>query len=222
MTELLPPCRILTYNIFVRPPLINSRSGDEKDIRLNEFIRRMDKFDIICLQEMVSGCCAMTGDLEYTSELIWCTQFGSFTWRRKRLFREARARGFAHCVASEASWWDCLRGKLVDGGLCVLSRHPLDGVGFAEFKNGADLDGLMRKGVLWAVVAKSFVLVTTHLQAIYEGKESALEPPGFPPRARTGPVAYSMRPPMKQPTQFPPAVIGRPATRSAAVGPEEW
>jgi hypothetical protein len=44
--------RLLTYNIFCRPPPINSNQGDYKDARLNDFINRLQYFDIICFQEL--------------------------------------------------------------------------------------------------------------------------------------------------------------------------
>ena len=36
--------RLLTYNIFCRPPPVNSNQGDYKDARLNDFINRLSIF----------------------------------------------------------------------------------------------------------------------------------------------------------------------------------
>ena len=44
--------RLLTYNIFLRPPPIKTNENDWKDERLNLFIEELINFDVVCLQEM--------------------------------------------------------------------------------------------------------------------------------------------------------------------------
>ncbi len=45
--------KLLTYNMFMRPPLIKTNSSDFKEDRLEEFVKKvLPEFDIICLQEV--------------------------------------------------------------------------------------------------------------------------------------------------------------------------
>jgi len=67
--------RLLTYNIFIRPPGITNNSNDFKNERLQLFIKNeLCKFDIVCLQEM----------------------FGSFSFRQSQLISEAKKLGFLY------------------------------------------------------------------------------------------------------------------------------
>ena len=54
--KLKKPVRILTYNFFLRPPLIaNSFAGDFKDQRIDDFAKNhFNDYDIICFQEVFS------------------------------------------------------------------------------------------------------------------------------------------------------------------------
>lgn len=45
--------KILSYNIFMRPPFVRSNEDDFKNERLAEFLKsHIEKFDILCLQEV--------------------------------------------------------------------------------------------------------------------------------------------------------------------------
>ena len=44
--------KLLTYNMFMRPPPVKTNASDFKDARLNEFVKQLDDFDIICHQEI--------------------------------------------------------------------------------------------------------------------------------------------------------------------------
>jgi len=42
------PIKFLTYNFYLRPPLVYSNQGDHKDARLDYFIKHyLDKYDVI-------------------------------------------------------------------------------------------------------------------------------------------------------------------------------
>lgn len=43
---------ILTYNIFLRPPPVKNNDDDYKNERCKHFLKNIDNFDIICLQEV--------------------------------------------------------------------------------------------------------------------------------------------------------------------------
>ena len=40
--------RLLTQNMFMRPPPVKTNASDFKDARLDEFVKQFDNFDIIC------------------------------------------------------------------------------------------------------------------------------------------------------------------------------
>ena len=40
--------KLLTYNLFMRPPLVKNNESDHKDARLREFAKKLEDFDIIC------------------------------------------------------------------------------------------------------------------------------------------------------------------------------
>ena len=116
--------RILSYNFFLRPPLISSgRKGDYKNERLKTFIQtQLHLYDIICFQEVF--------------------QFASF--RRSELVKEAASRGFKYHAAAPAA--------LIDGGLLIISRFPIRSCAFKSYSRGIHSDFLANKGVLYAQI----------------------------------------------------------------------
>lgn len=47
--------KILSYNLYMRPPPVKTNDCDHKDARLEEFVRHhLDDYDIICNQEVFS------------------------------------------------------------------------------------------------------------------------------------------------------------------------
>ncbi len=90
--------RILTYNIFLRPPFVKNNESDWKDERLADFIKILDYFDVICLQEM----------------------FGSFNNRKQELIKYANKSGFFFYFDSPSPSF--FSKFVVDGGLLILSR----------------------------------------------------------------------------------------------------
>lgn len=66
--------KLLTYNIFLRPPLIRNNKNDYKNERLSEFYQVMNRFDIICLQEV----------------------FGFMNNRKEQLIKYAMECGYTH------------------------------------------------------------------------------------------------------------------------------
>jgi len=72
--------RLLSYNVFCRPPGIKNNSDDYKDERLNEIMTDevVGQFDVVAFQELFA--------------------FGSS--RQQRVLEKARQLGFTHCVTS--------------------------------------------------------------------------------------------------------------------------
>ncbi|KAJ2634673.1 hypothetical protein GGF40_004057 [Coemansia sp. RSA 1286] len=145
--SVVPHLRVLTQNMFMRPPLIKNNKSDWKDLRLDHFIEHiLPKYDIICLQEM----------FEYASS------------RRARLFAAAEKLGYKYYVASERRF---LWHMAIDGGLVILSKLPIVHMETITYQRGMGPDWLAQKGVLYAKVdvggGSHTHVFTTHTQASY-------------------------------------------------------
>ncbi|KAJ2719430.1 hypothetical protein GGI07_005209, partial [Coemansia sp. Benny D115] len=143
--------RILTQNMFMRPPLIKNNKSDWKEGRLDHFIEHiLPNYDIVCLQEM----------FEYASS------------RRARLLAAAEKLGFSYYVASERQY---LWSAGIDGGLVILSRLPVVHSETITYQRGMGPDWLAKKGVMYAKVevrgegggVSHAHVFTTHTQASY-------------------------------------------------------
>ncbi|KAJ2546114.1 hypothetical protein EV175_005719 [Coemansia sp. RSA 1933] len=154
--EGLPEVRVLTQNMFMRPPLIKNNKSDWKDARLDYFIEHiLPNYDVVCLQEM----------FEFASS------------RRSRLIAAAQKLGFGFYAASERQFvWNLA----IDGGLVILSRFPVVATESLVYTRGTGPDWIPKKGVVYtkiAVHAKGAALteppathvhvLTTHTQASY-------------------------------------------------------
>lgn len=138
--------KLLTLNIFLRPPPIKNNENDWKDERLEDFCKIIHEYDIICLQEM----------------------FGAFNSRKQSLIRAATKSGFFFYVDTSSPSF--LSKYMVDGGLMILSRFPIVSFSFTQYRYGVIADSLAQKGLLYAkvLIKDSFLhLFTTHLQASY-------------------------------------------------------
>mmetsp|Transcript_48450 Transcript_48450/g.110022 ORF Transcript_48450/g.110022 Transcript_48450/m.110022 type:complete len:694 (-) Transcript_48450:27-2108(-) len=142
--------RLLSYNLFIRPPapmLTHNRVNDHKDSRLSRFIRdHLARYDVLCLQEC----------------------FGAYSFRRDRLIEAAKAVGIKYSVKSVLN----RPYHLVDGGCLLLSRFPIVAHDVKVFDvAGLASDSVAAKGVLVARIEYRpgvfLDVVTTHLQATY-------------------------------------------------------
>lgn len=89
---------LLSYNLFIRPPMINNNGNDYKDERLAVFLKEMHKYDIICFQEL----------------------FGAYSRRRANFLERAREAGFLYSAESPKP--STLSKYLIDAGLVIISR----------------------------------------------------------------------------------------------------
>ena len=140
--------KLLTLNLFMRPPLIKTNSSDFKEARLQEFIKCLPDYDIMCLQEV----------------------FTTFNTRKQRLISYAMKAGFQYHAQSEEP--SLFSSFVTDGGLLILSRFPILEVEFRPFDYGVLADAISYKGVLYAkieVEGRILHLFTTHTQATYFG-----------------------------------------------------
>ncbi|KAL4486458.1 hypothetical protein ABPG72_018412 [Tetrahymena utriculariae] len=143
--------RILTYNIFLRPPPIKNNKDDYKNERTKLFLNAISDFDIVCLQEL----------------------FGFLNQRKHKIIFNAMKQGyFYHATSPSPSFFS---SYLVDGGLVTISRFPIIEKSYRPFKYGVLSDNLSQKGVLYTKIQAndSFIhLFNTHLQASYVGAEN--------------------------------------------------
>jgi endonuclease/exonuclease/phosphatase family metal-dependent hydrolase len=140
--------KVLTYNIFLRPPPVKNNENDWKDERLADFIKLLDCYDVICLQEM----------------------FGSFNSRKQELIKYANKSGLFFYVDSPSPSF--FSKFLVDGGLLILSRFPIVESEFRPFRYSVLSDSLAHKGVIYAKIRVGdtyLSIFNTHLQASYFG-----------------------------------------------------
>jgi len=147
--------KLLSYNIFLRPPLVKTNASDYKDLRLRLFGEQMmQRFDIICVQELFC-----LGNFRVKTFLNYATKAG--------LVHHARM----NCYFSP---WNF---KVFDSGLAIVSKYPIDHIDYKIYKSGTAIDKYAMKGVLCAHVNVSpecsLLVFTTHLQAIH--KESHLK-----------------------------------------------
>lgn len=140
--------KLLTYNIFLRPPLIKNNADDYKNERLAEFMKsHLDKFDIICFQEL----------------------FNLANYRQQLLLDTAAEKGFPYYVKSVNPSWSS--GKFIDAGLVIISKYPILATDGLIYCNGNQIDSWAAKQVLYAKIqiAPTFFIhvFTTHMQASY-------------------------------------------------------
>ncbi|KAJ3328305.1 hypothetical protein HDU76_010193 [Blyttiomyces sp. JEL0837] len=137
--------RILSYNIFLRPPGIKNNSSDYKNARLAYFCNTvLMSYDIICLQEM----------------------FSSWSTRLSKLLSYAKKAGLEYHVASPSKG---LLNASVDGGLLILSRYPIVKSEKITFKRGIYGDRYAAKGAIYAKInvspTQSMHVFNSHLQS---------------------------------------------------------
>ena len=138
--------RLLTYNIFCRPPPINSNNGDYKDSRLKDFLQQLKYFDIICFQEI----------------------FTTLNDRKHTMIREGAKAGLKYYLSSKVPSF--FSKYLVDSGLLILSRYEIVDCDFYEYFLNISGDAPCNKGVLYAKIKineKYLFLFNTHLQSTY-------------------------------------------------------
>jgi endonuclease/exonuclease/phosphatase family metal-dependent hydrolase len=138
--------RVLTYNLFLRPPPVKNNESDWKDERLIDFLQEIDNYDILCLQEV----------------------FEILSDRRHELIRIASKAGFFfYCKAPIPSFFSKFT---IDGGLLILSRFPIISSEFIPFDYGVLSDALSYKGFIYAhikIADADLVLFNLHAQASY-------------------------------------------------------
>jgi len=148
--------RMLTYNIFLRPPGIKNNLSDHKNARHAIFGENyLKSFDIVALQEMFS--------------------YGSS--RLSRMVHFAKKYGFEYYVSSPSR---SVFNAQVDGGLMIMSKYPIVRTDKMTFKRGVHSDRFSAKGAIYAKIALtsnfSVHVFTTHLQSTNDRYPSLMDP----------------------------------------------
>lgn len=140
--------RILTLNMFLRPPPVKTNASDFKDARADYLVSHvLENYDIVCLQEV----------------------FSLFNNRKDRIIQGALDRGLHHFAYSPPPPF--LAKEIDDGGLLILSRFPIVETDFFGFGNGTVPDLLTYKGVMYCKIlinSEPVHVFTTHTQATYD------------------------------------------------------
>lgn len=140
--------KILTLNLFLRPPGIHTNDSDYKDLRTHVFIDEcISAYDIICLQEV----------------------FSTMNSRKKQIINQAKNKGFLyHCQSPRPNPF---YGHIIDSGLLILSKYPIVENDSVTFSEGKSADRLSAKGAIYAKIQidDTFLhIFTTHTQASYD------------------------------------------------------
>lgn len=139
--------RILTLNMFLRPPGIRTNRSDYKDLRTQILIEEvLNSFDIICLQEV----------------------FSTLSFRKGLIISEAQKQGFSYSHSSPFP--NPFNGHFTDGGLLILSRFPILETDQITYENSTGPDRLSSKGAIYSKLKINhtlFHVFTTHLQSSY-------------------------------------------------------
>lgn len=140
--------KLLTYNVFMRPPGINEKGKDDyKDTRQRIISEQViPEYDFLCFQEL----------------------FTRFNTRRTKILKAARKSGLAHKSLSPQP--PVFSIHKVNSGLLNFGRFEISRSIFKPFKYCSGVDAVAYKGVLYSkVVFKGEVLhiFNTHLQASY-------------------------------------------------------
>ena len=147
-TEEKRQIKLLTYNIFMRPPFINNNGNDYKNERLLLIAKQIEEFDIVNFQEI----------------------FSLFNFRRSKLIKHSKKNGFRFACHPPSQ--PLLSTYLIDSGLLTLSKHKILVSKFKNFKSGAGIDGLVYKGILYTKIdlydsGKILHLYNIHTNATY-------------------------------------------------------
>lgn len=138
--------KLLTYNLFLRPPLVKNNENDWKEERLDDFLKLLHNFDIICLQEV----------------------FGACNSRKLFLIRAAIKNGFFFYIDFTAPSF--YNKYMSDGGIIVLSRFPVVKFSTHVYNYGVVSDSMAQKGIIYCQIeikGSKLHLFNTHTQASY-------------------------------------------------------
>ena len=121
--------KILTYNIFMRPPFIKNNENDFKNKRMSLITKIVKDYDIINFQEI----------------------FSKFNYRREKLLAKSAKLGLKYqAVPPKQPFWSMY---FVGSGLLTISKQPIQKKKFMPFNDSKGIDGIAYKGVLYTKIS---------------------------------------------------------------------
>lgn len=140
--------RLLTYNIFIRPPFVTTNGNDHKSYRLSVFSNiHLKDYDIINFQEI----------------------FRTLSNKQSKLITSSKTKGLTHSAISPKP--KLFSKFMVGSGLLTVSRFKILKQDFKHFEYFAGVDRLAQKGVLYSKIQLSdervMHLFNLHTQASY-------------------------------------------------------
>ena len=141
--------RLLSYNVYLRTPLLNARGNDYKNDRLKQMLQyEISKYDVIVFQE------------------LW----GAFNFRRGKCIKEAEQLGFKYHESLHRTFFPLY---FVDGGVTILSKYPIIDTDQIVYSRGCCQDWWSGKGLVYCKLQvgnenEIIHLFGTHTQADYK------------------------------------------------------
>lgn len=139
--------KVLTLNLFLRPPGIRTNGSDYKDLRTACFLQQFSaSYDVLCLQEV----------------------FSTLSRRKSFIIATAKEQGFLYSFESPSP--NLFRGQLTDGGLLILSKFPIVDSDFVTYSDSFGPDILSSKGAIYVKLHTRLIdlhVFTTHMQSSY-------------------------------------------------------
>jgi len=147
--------RVLTLNVFLRPPMVSHLHNDFKDERTQLITTIFPYFDIILLQEVHT-----------------CLNF-----RCNHIITEAAKQGLHYHYCNYGP--SILSRYLSNNGLLILSRYPITSSDCVAFEKCASYDTIIEKGCNYIKIQDSsdypIHIFNTHLQSSYQKVDPVCE-----------------------------------------------
>lgn len=139
--------KFLQFNVFWRPDLIHIGRKEYVSERSKLLAEMINDYDVICLEEA----------FQYGSHVV------------QDFVKLMKAKGFLYAVSAKKV--RLLSRFVVDSGMLIMSKYPIEEIDTVEYTAGCSFDKLSAKGALYAKIKtgeRSHIHVfTTHLQATY-------------------------------------------------------
>lgn len=143
--------RVLSYNVYLRPPMISHTHGDHKNERCALLSKILPLFDVVLLQEVHS-----------------CLNF-----RCNTLIQKAVEGGLPYHMCTYGP--SIFSRHISNNGLLILSRYPIVATDYLVYKDYSGYDSIIEKGAIYANIRigekRSIHVFNTHLQSSYQPED---------------------------------------------------
>lgn len=147
--------RVLSYNVYLRPPMVSHAHGDYKNQRCSLICKILHLFDVVLLQEVHT-----------------CLNF-----RCNTIIEEAAKQGLPYHVCTYGP--SVFSRHISNNGLMILSRYPISDKDSLSFTSSSTYDSIIEKGAIYGQLQLSqgvqVGIVNTHLQSSYYMEDAYAE-----------------------------------------------